>query len=143
VVSLSDAVLGVAECPCATHQGSLVASLEAADQLILRVTESTSRLGEGGGVHVVGDGEEVKVATAVAPDGRSFLHAFTDLDAAQAAFSDAWFIGVAAQTAFRMAVSNGNQGIFISTNGGDDAWAAVTAEGIARLIKEPPAEPQR
>ena len=134
VVPLDVAVRGVAACPCARHQDSFVASLAAVDQLLLQVTESSVVLPAGGGEHVVAQGEEIKVATAVADDGRTFLQSYTDLDAAQGRHPSSWFVSVPAQTAFRMAVSAGNEGLLVTASGADDAWAAVTAEGVVRLM---------
>jgi hypothetical protein len=120
-VPLGDAVRGVAECPCKTHQGALIQSLEATPELILRVLE-------------VGlEDEEVQVATAVSPDGKRFLHAFADRTTATEAHPEDTFIAVPAQRAFRMALANGNEGILI-TAGGGDAWTAVTADGVTRLL---------
>ncbi len=131
-VPLGDAVREVAACPCARHHESLVAALCAADELILRVTDSSQTMPDYGGRHVVGEGEQIQVATAVAPNGRSFLHAFCDLEAASGRFPEARFVGVAPQAAFRMSTSNGNAGLLVSAAGPDDVM--VTADGIARLL---------
>ena len=128
---LGDAVRAVADCPCAKHHESFVAALAAADELILRVTESTGRLPEGGGRHVVAEGEEIQAATVVAPNGRSFLLVFTDLAAGLARFPEASFVGVPARSALRMAVTNGNDGLVVSAEGADDV--IVTTDGIALL----------
>lgn len=125
---LDEAVRGVAACPCDRHQDSFVAALSAVDELILRIMDPA-----GPAPKVAGEGDDVQVATAVGPDGRSFLHAFTDVEAAQAIYPDGSFIGVAAQSAFRMSLSNGNDGLLV-TAGADDAWAAVTADGVTKLI---------
>lgn len=131
---LDEAVQGVAACPCARHQDGFVASLAAVDELVLQVTESSVPLPSGGGAHVVAEGEEIKVATAVNPDGRSFLQTYTDLAAGRARHPDAWFVSVGAQVAFRMALSNGNEGLLVTASEADDAWAAVTADGVVRLM---------
>ena len=133
---LDEAVRGVAACPCLRHQNGFVAALGAADDLLLQVTESSVPLPPGGGAHVVAEDEEVKVATAVDPDGRSFLQTYTDLEAGRARHPDAWFVSIAAPAVFRMAVSNGNEGLLVTASGADDAWAAVTADGVARLMTD-------
>lgn len=130
-MSLGDAVRDVAGCPCARHHESLVAALGAADELVLRVVESTRPLPERGGRHVVAEGEEIQAATAVAPNGRSFLLVFPDLEAGMARYPDAAFVGVSASAGFRMAVTNGNEGMLVSAEGAEDV--IVTAEGIGRL----------
>lgn len=127
VVPLAEAVRGVAACPCALHQDSFVASLAAADQLYLRVMDPADD-------RDVADDDQVEVATAVNADGTTFLYSFTDLVAAQASNPGARFVDVQPRTAFRMSVSNGNQGLLVTTAGPDDSWAAVTADGIARLL---------
>ncbi len=130
-MALDEAVRGVAACPCARHQDSFVAALGATDELVLRLT---------GPAASADDGEILTVGTAV-NDGRSFLHAFPNVEVAEAAFPDASFKSVDAQVAFRMALSGGNEGLLV-TAGGDDAWAAVTADGVVRLIDaEPPPTP--
>lgn len=127
---LDEAVRGVAVCPCIRHQAAFVAALEAADELVVRLTGDPVRESEG---------EILTVGTAVNED-RSFLHAFTDEGAARAAFPDGSFRALPAQTVYRMALSGGNEGLLV-TAGGDDAWAAVTADGVVRLLAaEPPAE---
>ncbi len=137
VVPLDEAIRGVAACPCARHQDGFVAALGSADELVLQVTESTVPLPAGGGAREVAEDEQIKVATAVDPDGRSFLQTYTDLAAGQALHPDAWFVRVGAQAAFRMALSNGNEGLLVTASGADDAWAAVTAEGVVRLMTAP------
>jgi len=126
---LDEAIRCVAVCPCARHQDSFVAALSAADELILRVMEPV-----GPGPKDAEESDGIQVATAVGPDGRSFLHAFADIEAAQATYPDGSFIGVAAQAAYRMSLANGNEGLLVTATGADDAWAAVTADGIAKLI---------
>ena len=130
-VPLGDAVRDVAACPCPRHHESLADALGAADQLILRL------VGDPGPTDVSAgsvEGGEIQVATAVAPNGSSFLHAFSDIEAASARFPDARFVGVAPEDAFRLSILNGNQGLLVSTSGEDDPWAAVTVDGIARLL---------
>jgi len=122
----------VASCPCPRHHESLAASLAAADELLLQVTSSTGTLPEEGGLHVVAEGEEIQVATAVAPNGRSFLLAFTDLEAAAARSPGACYVGMAPQAAFRISVADGNEGLLVSAPGGDEVL--VTADGVARLL---------
>ena len=128
VVPLTDAVRGVAACPCAMHQESFVASLSAAPQLYLRVMDPSveGRAGD----------DQVEVATAVNDDGSTFLYSFTDLAAAEASNPGARFIAVERRAALRMSVTNGNQGLLVTTAGPDDSWAAVTADGITRLLAE-------
>jgi len=128
-VPLDEAVRGVAACPCARHQESFVAALAAVDELILRLMDPVGSVTEG-----VGEGGDIHVATAIGPDGRSFLHAYTNLEAAQASCPGGTFITVGAQSAFRMAVAHGNQGLLVTATGSGDAWAAVTAEGLSTLI---------
>lgn len=129
-VPLDVAVREVAACPCPRHHEGLAAALRAADELILRVVD---------GAPPAQGAAEVQVATAVAPNGSSFLHAFSDLESASARFPGASFVGVAPEAAFRMSILNGNQGLLVSTSGDDDPWAAVTVDGIARLLGlEPP-----
>jgi hypothetical protein len=125
---LDEAVRGVAACPCYRHQDSFVAALGETDELVLRLTGPTAP---------IDDGEILTVGTAT-NEGRSFLHAFTDMDAARATFPEASFKAVKAQVAFRMALSGGNEGLLVTAGGGEDAWAAVTADGVVRLIDEPP-----
>lgn len=129
--SLGDAVRDVAGCPCATHHEYFVAALAAAEELILRVTESSGGLSGSGGRHVVAEGEEIQAATTIAPNGRSFLLVFSDLEAGLARFPQASFVGVPPTAAFRMAVTNGNEGLVVSAVGADDV--IVTADGLARL----------
>lgn len=129
VVALADAVRGVAACPCAMHQESFVASLSAAPQLYLRLMDPAS----GGDPAAI---DRVEVATAVNNDGSTFLYSFTDLAAAEASNPGARFIPVDPHTAFRMSVANGNQGLLVTTAGPSDAWAAVTADGISRLLAD-------
>jgi len=131
---LGDAVRGAAACPCASHHESLAAALTAADELILQVTSSSAPLPEEGGRHVVGEGEEIQVATAIAPNGRTFLHVFTDLEAASARSPGGCFVGVGPPTALRMAVADGKEGLLVSAPGDDDV--IVTAEGVGRLLGE-------
>jgi len=123
-----------ASCPCASHHESLAAALAAAGELILVVTSSSEPLPGHGGRHEVGEGEEIQVATAIAPNGRSFLHVFTDVDAVAARSPEACFVGVAPPAAFRMAVADGNEGLLVSAPEGEDV--IVTAEGVARLLDD-------
>jgi hypothetical protein len=126
-VPLADAVRGVAACPCAMHQDSFVASLAAARQLYLRVMEPS----------VDADppaDDQLDVATAVNNDGSTFLYSFTDLAAAEASNPGARFIAVEPRAAFRMSITGGKQGLLVTTAGPDDSWAAVTADGISRLL---------
>jgi hypothetical protein len=134
-VPLGQAAREVAACPCAGHHANLASALAAADELILRVVASSAPLPEAGGRHVVGEGEEIQVGTAIAPNGRSFLHVFSDVEAASARYPLASFVGVAPGAAFRMALADGNEGILLSA-GGDDV--VVTSEGVARLRGDAP-----
>ena len=129
VVPLADAVRGVAACPCAMHQESFVASLSAAAQLYLRVMEASTEKG--------GGGDQVEVATAVNEAGAAFLYSFTDRAAAEASNPGAHFIAVDVRTALRMSVTDGKQGLLVTTAGPDDSWAALTADGVTRLLAEP------
>ncbi len=106
----------------------------AADELILRVTASSGPLPAHGGRHVVSEGEEIQVATAVAPNGRTFLHVFTDLDAAAARAPAGSFVGVGPKAALRMGVADGKEGLLVSSSG--DNEVIVTAEGVSRLLGE-------
>jgi hypothetical protein len=124
----------VAICPCTRHQDAFVAALRSAEQLFLYVTEAAVPVHGDGDLHMVEAGDEIKVASATAPDGRTFLQAYTDLETGRARFPDAPFISVDAQVAFRMSVSNDNAGLLLSTSGEDHPWAAVTAEGINELL---------
>lgn len=136
-VSLSQAVRDVAENPGPEHQWTLVGALAKADALILmKVPADAPDSGDG-----TTGADNTDVATAVAPDGRSFLQAFTDVATAQAKFPTATFLSVAPEVAFRMSIANGNQGLLITGPGGDDCWAAVTAEGIAGLLNFEPEAP--
>ncbi len=128
LVPLADAVREVAACPCAAHQDSLAASLAAAEELVLRV------MGDPADDAVDVTADEVQVATAIAPNGRTFLHAFTDVEAAEVKYPGGSFVGVATQTALRMSLSNGNEGLLVTAAGPDDPWAAVTADGVVRLL---------
>ena len=132
VVPLVDAVRGVAACPCGLHQDSFVASLAAADRVYLRLMDPAAPVPADGEAEGLGD--QVEVATAVDPQGVSFLYAFTDLEAAQGSNPDARFVSVAPEVAFHLALSNGNQGLLVTTAGPRDDWAAVTADGVARLL---------
>lgn len=125
-VSLGGAVRAVAACPCGLHHEGLATALRAADELIIRVVDP----GDPG----LTEGDEIQIATAVAPNGSSFLHAFTDREAAQARFPEARLVGVTPETAYRMSITNGNQGLLLSTSGDDEPWAALTVDGIARLL---------
>lgn len=132
VVPLGEAVVGVAACPCNLHQDSFVVSLAAAGELILRVMDEADPDVE---VALGGD-EEVPVATAVAPDGKSFLQAFTDRAAAAATYPGARFVAVPPERAFRLALSNGTSGLLVRAGETGNAWAAVTADGLTRLLDD-------
>jgi hypothetical protein len=123
---LDEAVRGVAACPCIRHQAAFVAALEAAEELVVRLT---------GDPVLAPGGEVLTVGTALNED-RSFLHVFTDESAARAAFPDGAFRALPAQSVYRMALTGGNEGLLV-TAGGDDAWAAVTADGVTRLLEGP------
>lgn len=135
-VPLGEAVRAVAECPCARHHESLAASLGAADELLLRVIGGEPASVEAG-QPTVGVGSSVQVATAIAPNGRSFLHAFVDHEAARARSPEGRFVGVAPQVAFRMAVADGNEGLLVTATEADEV--IVTADGITRLLADEPA----
>jgi len=106
----------------------------AADELILQVTASSEPLPEHGGRHVVAEGEEIQVATAIAPNGRTFLLVFTGMDAASARSPGGCFVGVGPQTVLRMGVADGKEGLLVSSSGDDEV--IVTAEGVSRLLGE-------
>lgn len=130
VVPLGDAVLGVAACPCNLHQESFVASLAATDELILRVMDESDPDVESA---LAGD-DLIGVATAIAPDGTSFLQAFTDRGAAEATYPGARFVAVPPERAFRLALANDTSGLLVRAGETGAAWAAVTADGLTRLL---------
>ena len=130
---LDDAVRAVADCPCPEHQEGFATALGAAGQVLLRVMGPVATTD--GTLDLAAAGEEIQLATAVAPNGRSFLQAFTDLDAAKAKYPDGSFLAVAPKVALGMCLGNGNEGLLVTAAGPDDPWAALTADGVVRLLR--------
>ena len=133
ILPLDDAVRAVAGCPCPEHQEGFAIALGAADQVFLRVMGSGAT--PDGTLDLAAAGEEIQVATAVAPNGRSFLQAFPDLDAARGKYPEGSFLAVAPKVALGMCLGNGNEGLLVTAAGPDDPWAALTADGVIRLLR--------
>jgi hypothetical protein len=130
--TLTEAIHQVADCPCNEHQGAFLAALAATDELIFLVISANVSLANGHR-HQIGAGDQVLLQRASA-QGRSFLLAFPDLDAALRHNPKATYAGIGREQAIAMTLGDPElAGILIAATSHNDAWAAAGSEALAAM----------
>jgi hypothetical protein len=129
--TMTNLVIEVADCPCASHQEAFVRGIAHTQELIFQV--SSSNVEPSPGVLQSQKGDEIRLVDVIAAEGRKFLLAFPDLDAARRHDASATFVGIGLDAAIGMVLGSDLDGILVDAVTANLAWAAATRNDLADL----------